>query len=126
MSLNLSLKSSTKRREHPPQRVALRLLVSFDDDADEFLFPRAEEKFGGLAQVDVFARIVDGRAVDFYCLLFDEAFGFRFRWCHLQVNEQSGELSGGTYRQLFNGGINRRLAVAENALEIFGGFTRSL
>ena len=54
----------------------------FDDDADEFLFSGAKEKFGGFAEVDVFAWIVDGYAIDFHGFLLDEALGFRLRWGH--------------------------------------------
>ncbi len=52
--------------------------TSFDDDAKEFFLSGAEQKLGGLAQVNVFAGIVHTNAIDFHSTLFDKPPSLRF------------------------------------------------
>ncbi len=93
----------------------------FDDDAEEFLFASAEQKFGWLAKVDVLAKIVDALLIDFDSSSLDQTFGFAFRGNKIQFHKQCGKFSGRAPRELLRWGFSRGLAVAENALKIFGG-----
>jgi hypothetical protein len=50
----------------------------FDDDSQEFLFPGSKEKFGGFAQIDVSAGIIDAHFINLDPALLDQAFRFAF------------------------------------------------
>src|SRR5260370_37831436 len=94
----------------------------FDDDAEKFLFSGAQEQFKRFAQIDVFARIVDARFVNFNAALLDQSFRFGLRWSEFQIYKQCSEFSCRPFRQLHDWRFDWRLAVAEDALEIGSGF----
>src|SRR5712692_3659751 len=94
----------------------------FDDEAQELLLAGAKKKLAGLTEFDFFPKVVDADFVDFHAFLLDEALGLSFGRRKLQFDEKRCELLGRTSRNFLHWRFNGSLTIAEDALEIFGGF----
>ena len=60
--------------------VPTRVKELFDDDAQEFFLAGTQEKFTGLAEIDIFTEVFHSLFVDFYSALFDQPLRLAFRW----------------------------------------------
>jgi len=89
-----------------------------DDDAEEFLFSGAQEKFAGFREIHFRLYVCNAHAIQLNSALFQQTVGFTSRSCQLEFYQQLREALRFSTRKFTHGRFFRRLAVAENSLKI--------